>query len=58
MGGITSGLLVPYPSFDEKSIYATVEPYDYKVNNILNIYLSWLIVSYLILFDSYFILQI
>ena len=33
IGALTHEMLVPYPSSDEKFIYATVEPYDYTVNN-------------------------
>jgi hypothetical protein len=31
VGGLVNGLLVRYPSSFEKSIYATVEPFNYLV---------------------------
>ena len=40
MGTITSRLLVRYPSETVTSIYATLEPYDYTVNNNSNYHLS------------------
>jgi len=33
MGGIVSGMLIRYPTSTEKSIYATIEPFQYQVNN-------------------------
>ena len=33
IGGIVNGLLIRYPSSIEKSMYATIEPFQYQVNN-------------------------
>ena len=30
-GGMKSAMLIPYPDSTEKSIYATIEPFDYEV---------------------------
>ena len=31
-GGLQSAMLVPYPDSTEKSMYATIEPFNYQVN--------------------------
>jgi hypothetical protein len=33
IGGLVNGMLIRYPSFTEKSIYATIEPFQYQVIN-------------------------
>ena len=33
IGGIVNGMLIRYPSSTEKSIYATIKPFQYQVNN-------------------------